>query len=299
MTSTATRPGSPLDTRTPAAFRLVRSELLKIRTTNAWWIFALGVLVLTGLTFLINMFQAIFFMDNVDELLEDENLSPEDAEAILVISELPVQAANLYTSGQFLVLIVVLVVGILTVTNEFYHQTATSTFLTAPHRTAVIMAKVVAACVLAVFYWGISTAFNIPVTMLFLQARGLDSYLGDPEVGRAILLNLVAYLLWAVFGVGFGVLLRSQIAATVTGILLYLAGFIGAILIFDVLGSYLNAEWLPKWQVIVPSVASQLMVAGAELPGNPPRWVGAVVLLGWSLAAGTIGVLVTRRRDVS
>jgi hypothetical protein len=55
----------------------VRSELLKIRTTNAWWIFALGVLVLTGLTFLINMFQAIFFLDNVDELLEDENLSPK------------------------------------------------------------------------------------------------------------------------------------------------------------------------------------------------------------------------------
>ena len=33
-------------------------------------------------------------------------------------------------------------------TNEFFHQTATTTFLTTPHRTAVILAKLVAAIVL-------------------------------------------------------------------------------------------------------------------------------------------------------
>ena len=42
--------------------------------------------------------------------------------------------------------------------------------------------------------------------------------LQDAGVLRAYALNLLAYVLWAIFGVGFGTLLRSQIAATVTGI---------------------------------------------------------------------------------
>jgi ABC-2 type transport system permease protein len=294
-----TTPRTPLDTRSPAALRLVRSELVKIRTTHFWWIYALAVLVVTALTFLINMLQTMFLLDNLDMIIDSEGMSPQDVEAVLVQTELPVAAANLYTSGQFLALILVMVVGILTVTNEFHHQTATATFLTTPHRTAVILAKVLAACMLAAGYWLLSTAVNIPLTALFLQGRGYDTLLADPEVVRAILLNLVAFLLWGIFGVGFGVLLRSQIAATVTGILLYLAGFIGGFIVFSVLANWLEADWILELMVVVPSYASQLMVAGAELPGNPPRWVGAVVLAGWSLVAGTIGILITRRRDIS
>jgi ABC-type transport system involved in multi-copper enzyme maturation permease subunit len=298
MTTTeASAPPPSLGTPGPAVLRLVRSELLKIRTTNAWWIFALGVLVLTGLTFLINMLQAMFFFDSAEELTED--VSEQEAAEILAQTDVVFQAANLYTSGQLLVLIIVLVVGILVVTNEFYHQTATSTFLTVPHRTAVVMAKVVTATLLGAFYWVLSTALNIPLTALFLQARGLDTHLTNPDVVRAILLNLLAYVLWAILGVGFGVLLRSQIAATITGILLYLGGYIGAVIIFNVLANWLDADWILEWQVIVPSIASQLMVAGTELPGSPPQWLGAAVLVGWALVAGTIGVLITRRRDIS
>lgn len=40
---------------------LVRAELLKIRTTNVWWVFALGAFVLQALAFAINAFQAHFF----------------------------------------------------------------------------------------------------------------------------------------------------------------------------------------------------------------------------------------------
>jgi hypothetical protein len=41
------------------------------------------------------------------------------------------------------------------------------------------------------------------------------------------------------------------------------------------------------------------MIAGTDLPGNPPRWVGAAVLIGYALVAGTIGTLIMRRRDIS
>lgn len=277
--------------------RLLRAELLKIRTTNAWWLFALIALVLTGLTFLINMWQAGFALDHPELVTQGANERQADqARASLEAVNI---AANLSTSGQFLSLLVVLVLGIVVVTNEFFHQTATTTFLTTPRRSAVIAAKLVAGALFGALIWLINTLFTMPLTAFFLASRDLSVQLTDGAVVRAVLLNLLAYVLWAVLGVGFGVLLRSQIAATVTGIILYLAGFIGALVIFTVLASQLDAPWLLEWQVIVPSIASQLMVSGTELPGNPPQWLGAVILLGYATVAAAIGTLIVRTRDIS
>ena len=55
------------------------------------------------------------------------------------------QAANIFTSGQYFGGLFVLLLGILLITNEYYHQTATATFLTTPHRTKVIVAKLITA----------------------------------------------------------------------------------------------------------------------------------------------------------
>jgi len=41
------------------------------------------------------------------------------------------------------------------------------------------------------------------------------------------------------------------------------------------------------------------MLSGTELPGNPPRWVGAVVLIGYAIVAGVVGTMITKRRDIS
>jgi ABC-2 type transport system permease protein len=277
--------------------RLVRSELIKIRTTNAWWLFALIALVLTGLTFLINMWQTSFALDNPELVTQGTNeTQAEQARASLEAVNI---AANLSTSGQFLSLLVVLVLGIVVVTSEFFHQTATTTFLTTPHRSAVIAAKLVAGALFGALIWLLNTLLTMPLTALFLASRDLSVQLTEGPVVRAVLLNLLAYVLWAVFGVGFGVLLRSQIGATVTGIILYLAGFIGALIIFNVLANQLDAPWLLEWQVIVPSIASQLMVSGTELPGNPPQWLGAVILLGYATVAAAIGTLIVRTRDIS
>ena len=38
------------------------------------------------------------------------------------------------------------------------------------------------------------------------------------------------------------------------------------------------------------------MISGAELPGNPPRWVGAAVLIGYAVVTGVIGTSITRTR---
>ena len=49
----------------------------------------------------------------------------------------------------------------------------------------------------------------------------------------------------------------------------------------------------------IAPLASQLMTTGTELPGSPPQWVGAVVLVAYAVVTGIIGTLIVRRRDIS
>jgi ABC-2 type transport system permease protein len=272
---------------------LVRSELLKIRTTNTWWIFALISVPLWALTLLVNWLQADALTSN-----NIQDLSAEQAAQFDAAASPDALSSNLFTTGQFFGLLIIMLLGIIVVTSEFFHQTVTTTFLTAPHRTAVMIAKLVAAGVLALLFWLVTTVLNLVAGSAVLSAVGMDSQLGNDAAWRAIGLNLLAYLLWAVFGVGIGVLIRSQIGATVTGILLYLGGSIGAIFVIAILAERWG-DWINNLQLLVPSLASSLMVTGAEIPGNPPRWAGAAVLIGYAVVTGVAGSLLIRRRDIS
>lgn len=275
--------------------RLVRAELLKIRSTNTWWVFALIAVALWALTLFFNYLQTQFLLD---PSVAQSDLSAEEAEQIAAAANVANLAANLYTNGQFFGVLIVMLLGVVVVTSEFFHQTVTTTFLTTPHRTAVIVAKLVAAAVLGALFWLVTTAANLVVGPLILGSLDVGSQLGDGAVWRAIGLNGLAYLLWAIFGIGFGVLIRSQIGATVTAILLYLAGYIGAAIFFSTLANRFG-DWIDNLQVLVPSLASQVMVAATELPGSPPQWLGAVVMIGYALVTGAVGTLIVRRRDIS
>lgn len=275
--------------------RLLRAELLKIFTTNLWWIFALITLPLWGLTLFINYVQSQFYLD---PSVVGGQLSPEEQAQIAAAGQPVAIASNLYTNGQFLSLMIVLVLGIVIVTSEFFHQTVTATFLTTPHRTAVILAKLVAGALLGLLFWLGTTVLNLAAGSLILGSFDLGNQLGESAVWEAIGLNALAYLLWAILGVGLGVLIRSQIGATVTGIVLYVAGFIGALIVIETLSNRFG-DWINDVAVLVPSLASQLMVTGTDIPGNPPRWSGAAVLIGYALVTSAVGTLVLRRRDVS
>jgi len=279
----------------PAPLRLVRSEFLKLRTTNGWWLFVLGALVMLVIAILFNWVQADFMFSSATP----EGVSAEDAAVIEASRQSVVQAANLYTSGQFFGLMFVMLVAIVIVTSEFHHLTATTTFLTTPRRTAVILAKLCLAILFGAALWLVSLAINLPSTIGILSLYDYSSLLGEWPVQRAILLNLLAYTLWGVLGVGIGVLIRSQIGATIIGAVVYLIGTAAVAILVAVLANGLGWEWVEDAQYAFPSVASGLMVSGTDLPGQPPYWVGALILVGWAVLTGAIGVAITRRRDIS
>ena len=292
--------------------RLIRSEVRKIFSTNAWWLFVIASLPITGIALLANMAQARdqlnFARDTTpfeapqgvppDQLaqIQEEFARQHDMHRVLVES-----AANIYTSGQFFGLVLVMLLGALVITNEFQYQTATATFLTTPRRSRVVFGKLVAGIGLALMFWVLAQAATLITGLIFFKNMGLDNGLGEWPVQRAIIFNGTAYLLWAVFGFGLGTLIRSQIGTVVTGMAIYLVGYIGGIGFFVLVRTYLiHGDWVLTSAVIMPSIASQIMISPEKLyPQSAVWWVGALSMIGWSLLAGAIGLLLTRRRDIS
>jgi len=100
---------------------------------------------------------------------------------------------------------------------------------------------------------------------------------------------------------GLGTLIRSQIGSVVTAMVIYLVGFVGGIAVFNLIRAYLiHGDWVLTAAVSMPAIASTIMVSPEKVyPEAAPWWVGALVMAGWSLVAGAIGVLLNRRRDIS
>lgn len=321
---TAVAPTAPTTPPEPhGRERLVRAELRKIFTTNAWWIFGLFILFATALALLLNLFQANFELDNAEQARQnppdfssmppDQRPPPEIQEQILedyrrqidVARVLANAAANVFTSGQFLSLLFIAILGCLVVTNEFFHQTATSTFLTTPKRTRVIVSKLIAAITLAAGFWLITTAISVGIGVLSFSAQGHGVPLTDWTVSRAVLMNLLAFVIWAVLGVGLGVLIRSQLGATLTAATMYLVSWPVAFLLFGTIRTFvIKEDWVWNLVVTLPGVASGIMISTERLRFSdtalgPQWWVGALVLLGYGVVAGVIGTLITRKRDIS
>jgi ABC-2 type transport system permease protein len=288
---TATTPELALPRATASGSKLfhqVRSERIKITSTKTWWLFGIGLLVLTGLSLLVNALNAH----------SDFNGSDAASKTIVVRD-----AADVFTSGQYFGGLFVMLLAILVVTNEFYHQTATSTFLATPHRSVVIAAKFVIGIICAVIAWIVTTVLDVVVGVLFFHAEGVPNHLGDTSVLRAMLVNLMAFGLWAVFGVGFAALIRSQIGATVTAVLLYTVGEVAVEIIFSLIHRYVwHSHHVYQALVLVPGLAAQVAVSSTPVDANGTLiqwWWGALVMVAYGVILGTIGTLILRKRDIS
>jgi ABC-2 type transport system permease protein len=271
---------------------LVNAELFKVRTTSIWWIFGIVLLPLYAASVLANWAQ---FASTTPS---DAGASDTQSQQIQAALEPVNVATSMYTSGQYFGVLIVVLLAAIIVTSEFFHLTATTTFLTTPRRESVILAKFGAAIIVGLIVWLITTVINLIVVPPIMNNLDVPVQLGEPAVWRAIGLNALAFVLWAILGVGVGVLIRSQIAATLVLAITYVVGTSAIGLVFLLLSEYV-AEWFNNLQVLVPTSASQLMISGTELPGSPPRWVGALVLIGYAAVTGVLGTYLTKRRDIS
>jgi ABC-2 type transport system permease protein len=293
--------------------RLVRAEIFKLRTTNTWWLFAMATLISTVVTLVINCLQARLLLKPFAEYVtlssqghhHGNDVSPEYLAHLrsdwTLGHNAVTQASTIFTSGQLLGVLIACLLGIVLITSEYYHQTATTTFLITPHRTAVVLSKLITGVLMACLFWLVSTVISLITGVIFLHSQGYGSQLGHWGVVRSVLLNLAAYAIWAVFGIGMGALIRSQLGATITATVLYLAGAAAAGTVFDLLNTYvIKYDWILAWQVIVPAVASTVMISPTKtFTQSPSEWVGALVLISYGIGMGALGISIIRKRDIA
>jgi ABC-2 type transport system permease protein len=248
--------------------RLVRAECTKLFTTKVWLGLLLGGCVMVG------GFAALLtgFAGNAESGLPGVG-TPEFEQV----------AFSQATSATVLLLIL----GIIGMTQEYRHRTATPTFLTTPRRGRVVIAKLTAYALVAVPFALVVVAVNYGVAAVAAGARGAVPELTGDNL-RVLASSGLALVIYTVIGVGLGALVRNQVGAIVGG-LVYLF-VVEAIVrqISAIAGAY-------KW---LPGGALEALTATLDGPDLLEPWQGGLLLLGYGLVAALLGTLLAVRRDV-
>jgi hypothetical protein len=173
---------------------LIRSEVLKIRSTQVWfWMMLLVIGITVAAT--------------LGTVLTIDTSAP--------VSEINYFSiwTNFGVAGVALV-----VIGLLGLTTEFRHKTITPTLLATPGRWQLLIGKALAYVVFAIPYGIVCLLVNLVVALICLNAKGLPVHFTDGAVGGMVR-NFIALILLAFFGLGLGALIRNQAAGMVIGIL--------------------------------------------------------------------------------
>lgn len=258
----------------------ITSELRKIRTTRSWWILLiLAVVVIAA------------FVGMVGFALLMGGQAPED------LGEPESLAIMIYTMGVSLGYVFPLLLGILVVAGEFRHRTIDTTVLLQPSRVKVIASKFVAVTPFALLYGVGAMVAGLAVGALAFAIADFPLELGNAAVWQALGMGVLAFVAWALVGVGFGAALTNQIAAIVT--VLAWTQFVEPTLRIA-LGFIESLAGIGKF---LPGAAGEAIVgtsfysaAGAGDLLSP--WAGLAVLLGYGAVAGLLGWLIRFRKDI-
>jgi ABC-2 type transport system permease protein len=248
--------------------RLVRAEWTKLFSTKVWLGILLGGCVMVG------GFAALLtaFAGNDESGLPGVG-TPEFEQVALA------QATN--------ATVLLLILGIIGMTQEYRHRTATPTFLTTPRRWEVVVAKLLAYTLVAVPYALVLIGVNLLVVGIYAGARGAAPSLTADNV-EVLATSGLALVIYALIGVGLGALLRNQVGAIVGG-LVYL------FVVEPVIRSIPATSGAYKW---MPGGGLEAMTATFQGPDLLGAWQGGLLLLGYGLLAAFLGTVLAVRRDI-
>jgi hypothetical protein len=250
---------------------LIKSEVLKIRSTQVWfWMMVLVV--------------AITLAATLGTVLTIDSSTPERGINYFSIW------TNFGVAGVALV-----VLGLLGLTTEFRHKTITPTLLATPSRWQLLIGKALAYVVFAIPYGLLCLLVNLVTAWICLDAKGLPIHFTDGAVGGMVR-NFVALVLLAFFGLGLGALIRNQAAGMVIGILylsvlnIFFAGIPGLrrVYLFEPAGA-LNA--------FTSRDRNNYGLSDDVIHVSPVA--GGVILLAWCLIVLAAGGYFSLNRDIS
>jgi len=261
----------------------ITAEFRKLFTTRLWWGMAIGVFIAgAGLA---GLFAAIAGRD----FGGGEGGGPPRLD--------PLQTAtNVYVSGLSIAYLMTLAIGVMAIGAEYRHKTITSTFLATPRRVRVMVAKVVSLLGSGAFYGLVFVVGSVGVGATVLSVRSLPAFPETGPIVRTLALSPLVLGLWALIGLGAGILIPNQVAA-----LLVAVGV--AWIVEPIAGVVLNNwSWGADIARFFPSQATGAIVQSVSgTPGADPLswWGGALVLIGYAAVLAGVGSALTVRRDVT
>jgi ABC-2 type transport system permease protein len=245
--------------------RLIRTELLKLRTTRSFLLTFAGVPVMAGLVVLA-VFGAAGRQGN-------DPLGPDSLAQVLGAP------ASITTT-------LALILGVVGLAGEYRHKTITTTLLATPRRGRVVVAKVVAHALAGTAVAMVTLAATAAVAVPWLVQADVPVDVGD-KVARVAGGLVLATALHGALGVAVGALIRNQTVAVAVafGWLLKVEGAVAGLFRSETL-----ADWLPfaTGRAIVP--------AG---PGARSLWAAAAVLALYVVALATAGTRLVVDRDIT
>lgn len=268
-----------------------RAEIAKITTVRLWWVL---LLILVGYVAFLAALLAAIFGAFADQLAATGGNVPIVADA-----DLP---GIIYSSAVTFGYVIPVLFGALVTTGESRHQTLTPTFLADPHRGRVLAAKAAAVGLFGAVFGVAAIVAAVATGGAILAVGGIDAGLGDPATWALIARAVLAMALWAIIGVGLGVLVPSQVAAIV--IVLAFTQFVEPLL----RAGASVWEWTAQVGQFLPGAASDALVGASVFTSlgqattqavSLEWWQGGLVLLAIAAAASVGGFFTSWRRDVT
>lgn len=247
--------------------RLVKSELLKQRTTRTS---RLLLLWMTGLILLVVLLHVLS--------LSTEHLSTADGQ--LKVVGWGTSIAALFAS----------LLGAMSITAEIRHGTIRPTFLATPRRERVIAAKLIAGALTGVAVGLLAEGLTAAIEAAGLGARGIQIQLTAGDYLQLLAGGAAAGALFAAVGLGVGAIVRQQVGAVV-GLCVWLL-LIETTLIGNI----------PSAGKYAPGAAAGA-IAGAVQTQSDSKLLapalGVLLLAVYAALATGAGALLTTRRDVA
>lgn len=265
--------------------RLIRSELIKVRTTSVvWWLLAL-LIPYTALNAFIQFAQ-----------FEYQPRSGPNGNSSLPLLDSP-EAIRSVLSGALSAKTMVLLLGILLVTTEFRHMTVTPTFLSAPRRSEVVGAKLIASLPLGIIFAVVAIGVDIVTGFICYAFTPTSFTLNVPKVGQALLGIFVVIVVYTIIGIGLGTLIKNQIFAIIVAL--------GWSLAVEKIGTGLLSLWSHGQDIYkffpgnaATSVTGQYLGGGGN-NGLLSTWQGLLVLIAYGIIFAALGAVITLRRDIT
>ncbi len=249
---------------------LVRAELLKLRTVALpYW------LLLVTLAFVLLGVLATVLTAG----LEGAPLQRDDPDLLA-------RAVGSASGGN----VIVLVLGILALTQEFRFGTATPSFLVTPRRGAVLAAKLLSTVLTGLLFAVVSVVFALATSWLVITLRG-DALRFDSTVVEVMLGVGLVLALYGPIGVAVGALVRNQIAAVVAALAWTFIVEQLVVALWPEVG-----KWMPGGAA---SAVLQLGEVATTRGDLLPVWGGALVLVAYAVVLSVVAATVTLRRDLT